>query len=222
MSFPNVHGFTKPQIQALASGYANGNLIQWGQRGLIQDVLELDSSHDPAIVALAWDLNELLGHLVCIIGAGSPQAWILRILLAPEFIWLGLHWAGTPETVSLGEYYNSLVDAIRHRPLVAAAMLQHALQFDPEWLELLAALEKHFGGLHGSLAHATSANLTNLPTSDSLPLALPAVSPGCIQMDDSEMEICPVTPTAETSVCPVEWSMDWTTKDVTEEGDEIL
>lgn len=99
-------------------------------------------------------------------------------------------------------------------------MLQHALQFDPEWLGLVGALEKHFGGLRGSLTHAPPNNLANLPT-EPLPLALPAVSPGCIQMDDSEMEICPATPTAEISFYPVDWSMDWTTKDVTEE-DEIL
>lgn len=91
----NISVFTRQQIQFLASGYTQGQLTQWGHEGVLQEVLGQGSSHEPAIIALAWDINELMGHLVCVIDPGSPHAWILRIVLAPDFIWLGLHFVGT-------------------------------------------------------------------------------------------------------------------------------
>lgn len=39
------------------------------------------------------DLSELMGHLVCVIDPDSPHAWILRIVLVSDYIWLGMHWA---------------------------------------------------------------------------------------------------------------------------------
>lgn len=61
---------------------------------MFQDVLGRGPSDEPSILALAWDISELLGHLVCVVNPGSAQAWILRLVLAPECLWMGLHPAG--------------------------------------------------------------------------------------------------------------------------------
>lgn len=95
MATGNIRVFTRAQIQCLAGGYAPGQIITSGWDGVFQDVLGQGPSDEPAIVALAWDITELLGHLVCVVNPGSAQAWILRIILAPEFIWMGLHQAVT-------------------------------------------------------------------------------------------------------------------------------
>lgn len=91
----NIRVFTPAQIQCLIRGYAPGQIITWGQDEVFQDVLGRQPSDESAILALTWDISELLGHLVCVVNPGSAQAWILRIILGPEFIWLGLHPAGT-------------------------------------------------------------------------------------------------------------------------------
>lgn len=91
MATGNIRMFTRAQIQCLASGYAPGQFTIWGQGEVFQEVLGQGPSDEPAILALAWDISELLGHLVCVVNPGSAQAWILRIILAPEFIWMGLH-----------------------------------------------------------------------------------------------------------------------------------
>lgn len=94
MAAPNICTFTRQQIQLLVSGSAHRQLTQWGDEEVLQDVLGRGPSHEPTIVVLAWDINELLGHLVCVIDPESPHAWILRIVLAPDFLWLGLHFHG--------------------------------------------------------------------------------------------------------------------------------
>ncbi|KAJ5123070.1 hypothetical protein N7448_009167 [Penicillium atrosanguineum] len=87
--------FTRQQIHLLASGYDHGALFQWDCHDIIRGVLGLAPGHDPLIVALEWHLTELMGHLVCVIDPDSPHAWILRMILALDFIWLGMHWAGS-------------------------------------------------------------------------------------------------------------------------------
>ncbi|KAJ5092497.1 hypothetical protein NUU61_007367 [Penicillium alfredii] len=97
-SFSTVRTFASGDILALANAYyAQGSLSQWGPDGLFNEVLGLVPGASPVIVPIAWDINGLLGHLVFVVNPGMPDAWILRIVLASEFLWLGLHPVGTTD-----------------------------------------------------------------------------------------------------------------------------
>jgi hypothetical protein len=42
-------------------------------------------------------------------------------------------------------YYHCLLEFLQNRPSAAAAMLQHPLHFDHQWMELLRVLDAHLG-----------------------------------------------------------------------------
>jgi len=63
------------------------------QQEYLSGVLGLGPGHEPLIITPCWNLNEFMGHLVCVIDPDS--SWIPRIILAPDYIWLGLHWDGS-------------------------------------------------------------------------------------------------------------------------------
>jgi hypothetical protein len=74
-------------ILLLVRGYARDNLEQWGHVGLLTQVF----GQDPHIHTIDWAIDELAAQLVCVVNANSPESLILRILVTPEFLWLGLH-----------------------------------------------------------------------------------------------------------------------------------
>lgn len=90
--------FSRADIQLLVSGYSRGGLHQWGQVGLFSQVLGPVPNYnytDKSIAVVAWELTELMGHVVCVVDPCSATPWFLRIVLTPDFVFLGLHWAGT-------------------------------------------------------------------------------------------------------------------------------
>ncbi|KAJ5146503.1 Protein of unknown function DUF3468 [Penicillium bovifimosum] len=50
----------------------------------------------PDMFVLAWELSGLHTNLVVVVAPGTKNAWILRVVLTPEFLWFRLHWAGWP------------------------------------------------------------------------------------------------------------------------------
>lgn len=133
------HWLQKADIHQLIRGYSPGEQMSWGQLDLMEEALELDSGF-PSIPVMDWHVDNLMAHLVCVINPGSPWTWVLRVVLAPDFIWLGLHPAGTMDA-----HATALLNVVRHHPAVAGMMLHHRLQFDKEWLVLHSALKQHFG-----------------------------------------------------------------------------
>jgi hypothetical protein len=101
-SFPSFPSFSKGDLQVLAGVYQAGTLLKWDEMSLF-DQLFADGS-EPEMFVLSMELSELHGNMVIVVAPGSQDAWILRIALAPEFIWLGLHWAGLPYP---GKYQSS-------------------------------------------------------------------------------------------------------------------
>jgi hypothetical protein len=91
----NIPSFSRSDIQLLVSGYSRGGLHLWGQVGLFTQVLGLGPMNDKSTAVVAWELSELMGHVVCVVDPCSAAPWYLRIVLTPDFIFLGLHWAGS-------------------------------------------------------------------------------------------------------------------------------
>lgn len=94
-SFSNVRFFSRADIQLLVSGYSRDGIHLWGQISLYIQVLGLASMNDPSIVVVAWELSELIACVVCVVDPCSAAPWYLRMVLTPDFIFLGLHWAGS-------------------------------------------------------------------------------------------------------------------------------
>ncbi|GLI77834.1 hypothetical protein PoHVEF18_006129 [Penicillium ochrochloron] len=189
--------FSRADIQLLVSGYSRGSLHQWGQVGLFSQVLGLVPNYnytDKSIAVVAWELTELMGHVVCVVDPCSATPWFLRIVLTPDFVFLGLHWAGTDAPVSsLRTYYHFLVAAISQRPLATGAMACHPLPFDTEWLNLLCALEAHLGGKAGDIDHLPpsmssipAAAAANVPAATDVSSFVPAVA--ALEVDMKEIE----------------------------------
>ncbi|KAF3400152.1 hypothetical protein F1880_008131 [Penicillium rolfsii] len=172
--------FSRADIQLLVSAYSRGSLYQWGQVGLFSRVLGLvPNNNDKSIAVVAWELSKLMGHVVCVVDPCSAAPWFLRIVLTPDFVFLGLHWAGTDSPVTLGEYYHFLVPAIRQRPLATGAIACHLLSFNTEWLNLLDALEAHLGGNVGDLDHLPP-SMSSIPAAAAAAAAaanIPAIAP---------------------------------------------
>lgn len=96
LPIPKACALRGRDIHDMVGLYANtGASWQGRQTDLLSEVLGLDSSNDPALAVLAWDIKPSLAQTVCLVEAGSPHdPWLLRTVQAPEGIWLGLHRAG--------------------------------------------------------------------------------------------------------------------------------
>jgi hypothetical protein len=90
----NVPSFSRVDIQLLVGRYTRLGLRQWGKIEIFTQVLGLGPMDDRSIAVIAWELNELTGHVVCVVDPCSTAPWFLRIVLMPDFVFLGLYWAG--------------------------------------------------------------------------------------------------------------------------------
>ena len=152
--------FSKSGLQVLAGEYLAGPLLKWDEMSLFDQLFAAGS--EPEMSVLTWELTELLCNMVIVVGAGSPQSYLLRVVLAPEFAWFGLHWAGMPHP---GKYPSSSIEEMTHanlpsaqvptsspdllnllhsRPLAASAALHHNLGVGDEWKSLVLHLWAHF------------------------------------------------------------------------------
>jgi hypothetical protein len=53
---------------------------------------------EPELFVLKREMSSLLSEVIFMGSPGTPDACILRLNMAPEYLWLGIHWAGTPKT----------------------------------------------------------------------------------------------------------------------------
>lgn len=97
--------FSKSGLQVLAGKYLAGPLLKWDEMSLFDQLFAAGS--EPEMSVLAWELTELLCNMVIVVGPGSPEAFLLRVVLAPEFAWFGLHWAGMPHP---GKYLSPSIE----------------------------------------------------------------------------------------------------------------
>lgn len=84
---------TKAGLRLLAARYLNGEFEarSWGKTQLLDEFWGEEPT-DATITPLATTFAPLLAQIICAISAGGPTpAWVLRVVLTPEFLWLGLH-----------------------------------------------------------------------------------------------------------------------------------
>ncbi|KAJ5484314.1 hypothetical protein N7453_012268 [Penicillium expansum] len=115
--------FSKSGLQVLAGEYLAGPLLKWDEMSLF-DQLSI------ATWSLSW-------------GPAPPQAYLLRVVLAPEFAWFGLHWAGMPHPAQVSTYSSDLLDLLHSRPLAASVALHQNLGLGDEWKTLVGRLWAH-------------------------------------------------------------------------------
>ncbi|KAJ5368048.1 uncharacterized protein N7496_007808 [Penicillium cataractarum] len=149
---PFVPAFSRSDIQLLVGGYSKVGFRQWGQIDVFSRVLGLGPMYDKSIAVVAWYLSELEGHVACVVDPFSDTPWYLRIVLMRDFVFLGLHWAGSDSPASLGDYDRFLVDALCNRPLVTGAMACHPLT-NQAWCDLLCELATLLGSKVGNICY---------------------------------------------------------------------
>lgn len=151
--------FSKSGLQVLAGEYLTGPLLKWDEMSLFDQLFAAGS--EPEMSVLTWELTELLCNMVIAVGPGSPKAYLLRVVLAPEFAWFGLHWAGMPHR---GKYpspsidgktntnlwlaqvptnTSDLLDLLHSHPLAASVALHQNLGVSDEWKSLVRRLWAH-------------------------------------------------------------------------------
>ncbi|KAJ5474333.1 hypothetical protein N7475_003899 [Penicillium sp. IBT 31633x] len=169
----NIAPFSKSGLQVIAGEYLAGCVLKWDEDSLFDQLF-----------AAGWELSELLCNMVIVVGPGSPEAFILRVVLAPEFVWFGLHWAGLPypgkhqlpmiespidtnlHLVPLSTYSSHLPDLLQSRPRVASMALHQNMGVGDQWKSLVRRLWVHFEP-YGLRSSANSGN-DILPTEEGI------------------------------------------------------
>ncbi|KAJ5824884.1 hypothetical protein N7447_007224 [Penicillium robsamsonii] len=176
--------FSKSGLQVLAGEYLAGPLLKWDEMSLFDELFATGS--EPEMSVLTWELIELLCNMVIVVGPGSPQTYLLRVVLTPEFAWFGLHWAGmphpgkylssriegktptNPRVAQVSTYPSDLLGLLHSRPLVASVALHQNLGVGGEWksivLRLWAHLEPYGSYVRGGRLQPAAGN-----DSDALP-----------------------------------------------------
>ncbi|KAJ9488574.1 hypothetical protein VN97_g4729 [Penicillium thymicola] len=137
--------FSKSSLQILAGEYLAGPLLKWDEMSLFDQLFA--AGFEPEMSVLAWELTELLCNMVIVVGAGSPNAYLLRVVLAPEFAWLGLHRAGMPHPAAVSPSAHQHLRPPRPPPLpplAASVTLHQNLGVGDQWKSLVRHLWAHF------------------------------------------------------------------------------
>ncbi|KAJ5447343.1 hypothetical protein N7445_002164 [Penicillium cf. griseofulvum] len=115
--------------------------LKWDKKFLFDQLFAAGA--EPEMRVLTWELIELLCNMVIVVGPGSPHSHLLRVVLAPEFAWFGLHWAGMPHPAQVPIYPSDLLDLLHSRPLAASVALHQNLGVSDEWKSLVRRLWAH-------------------------------------------------------------------------------
>ncbi|KAJ5542817.1 hypothetical protein N7461_008820 [Penicillium sp. DV-2018c] len=119
---------------------------------------------DPEMFVLFWELGELHANLIVVVAPGSQNAWILRVVLAPEFLWLGLHRAGLEHPVPITTYSCNLSSLFSSRPLVASMVSHYNMGVSDKWGSLINPLRAYLPAMAASAgAAAEPVNATIIP-----------------------------------------------------------
>ncbi|CAG7959000.1 unnamed protein product [Penicillium salamii] len=147
--------FSKNGLQVLAGMYLGGLLLRWDQYDLFNSLF--DAGVDLDMFLLRWDFSTLLGEMLLVINPGKANTFLLRLNMAPEYLWLGLHWAGTPEPVPISAYLTSLAELLSDRPLLAGAVLHRTDPVNQQWQTIIGALLHHLDSFSARCASTASA-----------------------------------------------------------------
>ncbi|CAG8169467.1 unnamed protein product [Penicillium salamii] len=196
--------FSKNGLQVLAGMYLGGLLLRWDQYDLFNSLF--DAGVDLDMFLLRWDFSTLLGEMLLVINPGKANTFLLRLNMAPEHLWLGIHWAGTPETgiyistqvcgnikanhlVPISAYLTSLADLLSDRPLLAGAVLHRTDPVNQQWQTIIGALLHHLDSV--------SARCASNPTASAVDMEMSGVeySPPChadtiIRDLSPDMDLC--------------------------------
>ncbi|CEJ59653.1 hypothetical protein PMG11_08269 [Penicillium brasilianum] len=209
----NVPSFSRSDIRLLVSGYTRVGLRQWGQIEIFAQVLGQGPMNDRSLAVIAWELNELTGNVVCVVDPCSTAPWFLRVVITPDFVFLGLYWAGVDSIASLADYDRFLVDAFCYRPLITGAIACHSLN-NQEWFDLLCGLNTHLGSQVGSIGRLPP-SAPIIPAAPLMPAATATIIPAAVPS-------IPVATVATTfpSVMPAICAGDLPMKDVGKKASE--
>ncbi|KAJ5542439.1 hypothetical protein N7535_004859, partial [Penicillium sp. DV-2018c] len=149
-------------LRILAGEYRNGNILKWDDMSLFDNFFA--EGIEPELFVLFWKLVELHANLIVVVAPGSRNAWILRIVLTPEFLWLGLHWAGSEHSVPITTYSSNLSSLFSPRPLVASMVSHYNMGVSDKWFSLINPLRAYLPPMAVSAgAAAGPANTTIVP-----------------------------------------------------------
>ncbi|KAJ5142868.1 uncharacterized protein N7515_001655 [Penicillium bovifimosum] len=141
---------------------------------------------------LSWELSGLCSNLVVVVAPGTENSWILRVVLTPEFLWFGLHWAGWSYPAQLTDYSTNLLSLLHSHHLVAAMTLHYNMGVGNRWWEL-----NHHLGIYLSPA-AAAKPATVPPMEDLMPMEGIEGSVGvsvaavgtCVREYSPDMDVC--------------------------------
>ncbi|KAJ5542818.1 hypothetical protein N7535_005242 [Penicillium sp. DV-2018c] len=157
-SSPSFPPFSKGDLRVLAGEFRSGKILKWDDMSLFANFFA--EGIDPEMFVLFWELGELHANLIVVVAPGSQNAWILRVVLAPEFLWLGLHRAGLEHPVPITTYSCNLSSLFSSRPLVASMVSHYNMGVSDKWGSLINPLRAY---LPAMAASAGAANTTIVP-----------------------------------------------------------
>ncbi|KAJ5919179.1 hypothetical protein N7466_010122 [Penicillium verhagenii] len=129
--------FPASDLLGITTRYVAGQ-AGWGDSRLLGALV---SANAAVVIPVAQEVGVMSASLVCVVGTGaSSQAWVLRMVLAPDFVWLGL----APTQLSVEQACSPAgVDSTRHIPLTAVGVFNSTLPLEESWTQLLVALRQH-------------------------------------------------------------------------------
>ncbi|KAJ5323164.1 hypothetical protein N7452_011453 [Penicillium brevicompactum] len=211
--------FSLNDLQVLAGEYLGGPSQGWDPQNAFGHLF--GSGLDPKMFVLRAHLTALLGEIILVVNPGTPDACILRLNVAPEYLWVGIHWAG-PEigmcsfslllaaqfsslfnelsltaSAPLSAYVDGLLFLCTSRPLIAWSVMHHSRPVQ-QWQSLMGALQQY-------LYSASSVG----PTSTDVNRAQPGVERSPPRPVDTmirdlalDMDICEVPGTGFAAAAP--------------------
>ncbi|KAF7715360.1 Uncharacterized protein PECH_001425 [Penicillium ucsense] len=151
MANANFSLFSRADIQQLVSEYPDDNLSVSGQADLISRVLGQSSPNSKSIVAVMWQLGELMADLVFVVDPLTTTPWYLHLVLTQDTLFLALHKLrldAAPAT--FGAYLDALLPSFATDPLSAGVLAIHT-HASEQWLEIKDDLSDRLGSEQGQV-----------------------------------------------------------------------
>ncbi|KAJ5542914.1 hypothetical protein N7535_005336, partial [Penicillium sp. DV-2018c] len=128
-------------LRILAGEYRSGKILKWDDMSLFDHFFA--EGIEPEMSVLFWELGELHANLIVVVGPGRQNAWILRIVLIPGFLWVGLHWAGLEHPVPITTHSSNLSSLFSSRPPVASMFSHYNMGISDKWWSLINPLRAY-------------------------------------------------------------------------------
>ncbi|EPS28501.1 hypothetical protein PDE_03447 [Penicillium oxalicum 114-2] len=206
MSSSNLRFLSRADVEQLVCRYPDVAPSFLGQTELFSQVLGQVASDEPSLVVVAWQVTELMAHLVCVVGPCTASPWYMRMVMTPDFLFLGMHpvlpGAAFREAylaALLPVYFDSLLPSVAEHPLACGYFAFHPLSFEQEWVVLIRALAAYLGSTAGRVDHyvpCESEEPTPMATDPVSADATVSCSAPVAYSQDVEMQDAPEAPAA--------------------------